>query len=259
MQEGIRAASRMTDSQGGQVWLLDGQRLVRKATFGFPESTRGLLLSPGEGLVGKCFSSTKPVSSEDLCADPKVRYPEIAASENTRSCAAVPLLLLTSTIGVLAMMRPEVRPFDEEDIKVLTRYADDLVRALHHVTYFPQLTPTYIQQIHNSAESLRDLSSKTRLNVRAVDLPPGMQKETMDGIIRAMEDADSPLSRSEIAAISGFTPVTVGFYVSFLEAMDRIQVTLVYGKMGRPTHLYRLVGKNEGDYRRLIFRNTNQK
>ncbi|MFJ6743964.1 response regulator [Streptomyces sp. NPDC091279] len=69
-------------------------------------------------------------------------------------------------------------------------------------------------------------------------LPSGHSEPTTDLICRVLHRAPHPLSAHEVAAETGLSRSTAQRYLRHLEQAGRLLLTLKYGDIGRPEHLY---------------------
>jgi len=82
--------------------------------------------------VSEIFLSEKPVLIEDQDFDSSLHYPEKARSEGIASILSVPLKLNKAILGVLRIYSSEIRSFDDEEMALLTKFADQGARALEN-------------------------------------------------------------------------------------------------------------------------------
>lgn len=92
-----------------------------------------------------------------------------------------------------------------------------------------------------------DLIARIRLHLRLAaaeqqlerrvpeeELPKGIQRQTLDAVVEALQEAGDFVSQQDLAELTGFAYQTVCRYVSHLEEVDLLDVQLTYGKLGRP-------------------------
>jgi len=91
-----------------------------------------VVVGQGPNLLGQAMGTKKPVVSEDAAED-QATSPEgrlLIGNQGFHGAAAVPLLANNSSIGVLAVMDKRKRLFTEEEISLLTAFADPAALAL---------------------------------------------------------------------------------------------------------------------------------
>jgi response regulator of citrate/malate metabolism len=70
-------------------------------------------------------------------------------------------------------------------------------------------------------------------------LPKGLSPATFALVARTLRDIDDDLSAEEVAARTGVSRVTSRRYLDRLARSGLVEVTMRYGKTGRPEHRYR--------------------
>jgi signal transduction histidine kinase len=93
----------------------------------------------GEGISGRAFSEARPVQSEDLSADPRVRYPAMALASGFRSMLSVPLREGARAVGAISVFRRDVYRFPTAEEQLLLALADQAAIALEHARLYTQL------------------------------------------------------------------------------------------------------------------------
>ncbi|MCH8799687.1 MAG: GAF domain-containing protein [Chloroflexi bacterium] len=136
----VNEAARLLRTSAAYLRLLQGDVLVPGAST---ESAAGLLarsveaqpaLPVGEGssLVGHVMATKKPWVSPDVIKEESL--PELTVSMakefDFHGFAAVPLLANNNSIGVLVVMDNQTRSFTEDEVSLLTAFADQASLAL---------------------------------------------------------------------------------------------------------------------------------
>ena len=139
-------AVRLCESNNGAIFKSDGEALHLAADYNTtPEFHAYQAFEPfrpgRESAVRRVALERRPVHIPDVLADPElVAYrSEPYRQEGMRSVLAVPLLKETSLIGAIAIYRKAVRPFSQEQIKLLETFADQAVIAIENVRLFQEL------------------------------------------------------------------------------------------------------------------------
>ena len=89
----------------------------------------------------------------DVKADPEYILVEAQRLGDFRTILAVPMLRESTPIGVLALMRSDVRPFTDKQIELVTTFADQAAIAIENVRLFESVEA----RTRELAASLEDL------------------------------------------------------------------------------------------------------
>ncbi|MGZ5115082.1 MAG: GAF domain-containing protein [Burkholderiales bacterium] len=117
----LRLAARTSCTDAFAAYLENGLELDRTTTS------------------GRAALEHKPVQVLDFQADPEVIVTPAHRAENVRTNLAVPLVLGDTLLGVIALWRHEVRSFSQEQIGLLSTFADQAVIAVENARLFRQL------------------------------------------------------------------------------------------------------------------------
>src|SRR5262247_2652913 len=137
-------AVRLCEAQNGAVFRFDGEffRAVvwnntSPALSAFVQNTP---IPPGrESALRRVGLDKRPVHIPDMLADPECIVPEPYREEGIRTNLAVPLLKENDLIGAIAIHRREVRPFTENQIRLLETFAHQAVIAIENIRLFQEL------------------------------------------------------------------------------------------------------------------------
>jgi GAF domain-containing protein len=130
--------------------------LVALASLDLPESlTHQIRIRVGEGIAGLAVQERRPMQSEDLLTDPRVRYPHLARGSGFRSVMAAPLRVGERAIGAISVFRREMRRFSTAEEELLLALADQAAIALEHARL-------YAEQERVVAERTRELDAQKR-------------------------------------------------------------------------------------------------
>src|SRR5262249_55513409 len=157
-------ALRLCEAQNGAVFRFDGEVFravawhnISPAMDAFVQSTP---IRPGrESALCRVGLVKRPVHILDMLADPECIVPEPYRKEGMRTNIAVPLLKDNDLIGAIAMHRGEVRPFTENQIRLLETFADQAVIAIENVRLFNELE----DRNHQLKESLEQQTATSEI------------------------------------------------------------------------------------------------
>ena len=140
----VRTAARLCDASDVIIRRVDGEAL-RVATHIGPVPILQDAAPIRRGTFGgRAVLERRTIHVHDaLEAQALAEYPESgpmrSGSASYRSILAVPLLRDNTAIGVIAMRRPEARPFSDQQIKLLETFAAQAVIAIENVRLFKEL------------------------------------------------------------------------------------------------------------------------
>jgi two-component system NtrC family sensor kinase len=130
--------------------------LVSIASLDLPPSmVRRIRVREGEGISGLAVSERRPVQSEDLLRDPRVKYPDLPRRSGLRSMLAAPLRVGDQAIGAISVFRRDVHRFSADEQELLLALADQAAIALEHARL-------YTEQEQRVAERTRELDAQKR-------------------------------------------------------------------------------------------------
>jgi len=81
------------------------------------------------------------------------------------------------------------------------------------------------------------------------ELPKGLNRPTLDLVLRQLSARPDPQSAQDIADATGISRGTARRYLEYLERQGRLTLEPRYGTTGRPENRYRLVGSSTVRYR----------
>jgi GAF domain-containing protein len=105
----------------------------------FMESVRDMPVRPERGtLIGRILLEGKVVHLPDVLADPEYSL-ELQRRGGFRTMLGVPLLREGKPIGMLGLSRSQVRPFTDNQTKLLSTFADQAVIAIENARLFDEI------------------------------------------------------------------------------------------------------------------------
>ncbi len=163
----LKSATRLCEAHLGILNLREGDRVRTVAQRGakpaFAKSVfeRGAF-QPGS-LLRRMFADGRPVHVPDIKQTPgyRARQPNafnIVKLGGARTFLAVPLLKEGRVIGGITIYRPEVRPFTQKQIALVSTFADQAVIAIENVRLFSE-TKEALERQTATAEILKVISS----------------------------------------------------------------------------------------------------
>lgn len=160
--------------------LLDrpGEHLELEVARGVPEEiVRQVRFRPGEGLAGRLLFDGNPLKGINLQQDPRASQRALAHHYGWQSFMAVALHLHRQPIGVWFLIRRRRQPFTENELALLSTFADYASMAVER----SWLLDTIVREKHES-EAVVQASASGIMVVdsagRVVDLNPALERLT---------------------------------------------------------------------------------
>jgi len=173
----VENATRLCDADKGFIFRLDGDvyrlAVAQGTTPEYVEFIRNHPIRPGQDtLVGRTALERRTVHIPDVLEDPEYRWPESQQRGRFRTMLGVPMLRESSPIGVIAIWREEVDPFSDNQIDLVTTFADQAVIAVENVRLFTELQA-------RTAELTRSVDELTALGEVSRALSSTLNLETV--------------------------------------------------------------------------------
>ncbi len=139
-------------ADGSRVWLLvDGQ--LRAMTSYGPSYTASahaeVLPLRRTSIAGRSILERRSIHIEDVLSVIETEYPDVREIQKRigfRTALNVPLLREDEALGVISLLRDEVRPFDPAEIALVETFADQAVIAIQNVRLFNETKEALEQQ-----------------------------------------------------------------------------------------------------------------
>lgn len=165
------------DAEVAILRLLDrpGEHLELELARGVPdEVVRQVRFRPGEGLAGRVLMDGKPLRGLNLQRDPRASQQRLARRYNWQAFAAVAIHLHQQPIGVWFLIRHHRQPFADEEISLLSSFADYASLAIER----SWLLHTIVREKHESELAIQASASGILIvdsRGRVVDMNPALE------------------------------------------------------------------------------------
>jgi len=176
-----------------RLFLLEEETQLLHCTIGVGvpiELEQDAVVSLGEGLSGRVAAARLPLAVSDMRKDERLRYPEYAQRHGRVSFLGLPVVHHDRLFGVLVFNTPEPREYGQNEIVLLTGFAQFAAAALHHaqVHEAAQLELKERQhaeaavrqreaQYRSLAENLPDTMARFDRNLRCIYVNQQMEAE----------------------------------------------------------------------------------
>jgi GAF domain-containing protein len=155
----VESAARLCEADMAVVTRQRGDAYFRAGSYGFPSEfmdyVKDIPIKPERATItGRTLLEGKVTHVHDVHADPDYFFPEAQRlSGDPRTILGVPLLREGKPVGVLALLRKNVRSFTDKQIELVTTFADQAVIAIENVRLFDEVQ----QRTRELSQSLHEL------------------------------------------------------------------------------------------------------
>jgi two-component system, NtrC family, sensor kinase len=158
------SAARLCEAEIANIWRPEDAVYRLAASYGVSRRHKEYLenkayletvtIEPGRGtIVGRTLLDGKTVHVHDVQADPDYKLTGVIALGGYRTTLGVPLLREGLPVGVIFLARTKVAPFNQQQIDLVTTFADQAVIAIENVRLFDEVQA----RTRELAKSLDDL------------------------------------------------------------------------------------------------------
>src|SRR5262245_53975348 len=219
----VATAQRLCRAERASIWRLEGGTFRAVAHHGTPEELVESLYSARRPLsrgsmIGRATLARRAVQVEDVVTDPElVAGHAFSRAGNIHTVLAVPLLLKGNPIGVIALARTRVAPFDDKQVALVEAFADQAVIAIENSPLF-EAEQESKRELQESLEYQTAISEVLGVISRSqFDLQPVLQS-VVDTAARLCEADKAAVRRRQGDAF----PIAAGFGFS-AEQFDYFQ------------------------------------
>ncbi len=158
LQTLVESAGRLCEADKALITRERNGAFYRTEAYGFStefmDYIKDVPIEPERGsAAGRSLLEGQVVHIPDVEADPEYTWLAAQKLGHWRTILAVPMLRETTPIGVLILMRQEVRPFTDKQIELVTTFADQAAIAIENVRLFDSVEA----RTRELAKSLEDL------------------------------------------------------------------------------------------------------
>jgi signal transduction histidine kinase len=197
----VDSAARLCEADHALLFRRDGDVCYLAANRGrspqFEEyfERHPILIDRGS-LSGRTVLEGKVVHIPDAQTDPEYTMTELIQLDPFRTMLGVPLVREGSPIGVITLTRATVRPFTEQQIKLVTTFSDQAVIAIENVRLFDEIQDKSRQLTEASqhkSQFLANMSHELRTPLNAIIGVTEMLREDAEELNQDLEPLDRVL------------------------------------------------------------------
>ena len=199
----VQSAARLCEADMSAIVRLKGAAYEHAASYGLApelhEYMQNLRLERGRGTVaGRVALEGQVVQIVDIESDSDYVLVDAMRRAGTRTILGVPLLREGIPIGVMVLMRRQVRPFTDKQIELMQTFADQAVIAIENVRLFDEIQDKSRQleeASQHKSQFLANMSHELRTPLNAIlgytelmaDGAYGEPSEEMLGVLKRLE------------------------------------------------------------------------
>ena len=159
----VKSVHRLCEVEMAGILRPKGEFFQYAASSGYsPDFVQFMETHPirlGRGtVVGRTLLESQPVHVPDVLHDPEYTFGDAQKVGNFRSMLGVPLLCAGTVIGVIVLMRKEIRPFNNKQIELVRTFANHAVVAMENARLLSE-TREALEQQTATAEVLRVINT----------------------------------------------------------------------------------------------------
>jgi signal transduction histidine kinase len=151
-------------------------RSVASRRPGMPGADMPAIIPPQQvgqtrSIMGRAYRERRTVHVADIATDPSVAGSPAVAAIGARTALGVPLLRGDQVLGVIVLVRIEVRPFSDREIELVESFARQAAIAIENVRLFKEIQQQSAQlEVANrhKSEFLANMSHELRTPLNAI-------------------------------------------------------------------------------------------
>jgi GAF domain-containing protein/CheY-like chemotaxis protein len=185
----IQSAARLCGAPHGLIFRFDGTSARAVAAFnnvpGFKELWAENPILPNRGTAtGRAIVERRAVHIPDVLADPEYNPPKGSLRQaqklgQYRTTLVVPMLREGSPLGTITLWKTKVEPFTDNQIELVTTFADQAVIAIENVRLFDEVQ-TRTEELSEALEQ----QTATSEVLRVISSSPGELAPVFDSILQ---------------------------------------------------------------------------
>ncbi len=237
----VELAARLCNAEMANIWRSKEGSYHLAASYGIASKSKEWLenkkyletvaIKPGRGtIVGRTLLEAKTVHVDDIQADPEYNLAGLLLIGDYRTTLGVPLLREGTPIGVLFLTRTRVDPFTQQQIELVTTFADQAVIAIENVRLFDEVQA----QKRELSESLERQTATSEV-LSVISRSPGELKPVFQAMLEnATRICEAKFGNLFLREGDLFCAVVVHGQPAYVEYWQRAPVIAMRDHPGSP-------------------------
>jgi signal transduction histidine kinase/DNA-binding response OmpR family regulator len=220
LQTLVESTARLCQADQATITRQIAGKFVRAEAYGFSSEfmdyVRDVPVESQRGTIhGRALLDGKIIHIPDVLADPDYTWEQAQRLGGFRTILGVPMLREGLPIGVLSLMRSEVRPFTDKQIELATTFADQAAIAIENVRLFENEATA-----RANAEAARDAAEKARAEAAVARADVERTRDLAEQARREAEAAN--LAKSTfLATVSHEIRTPMNGVLGMIEVLER--------------------------------------
>jgi signal transduction histidine kinase/DNA-binding response OmpR family regulator len=220
LQTLVESAARLCDADKASIIRDRDGAFYRAEAYGFSREyldyVQHLPIKPDRGSAsGRALLEGRVIHIADATADPEYTLTDVQRLGGYRTVLSVPMLREDVPIGVLAVLRTDVRPFTDKQIELVTTLADHAAIAIENVRLFEEEATA-----RSAAETARDAAERARAEAAAARADVERTRDVAEDARREAEAANQAKS-TFLATVSHEIRTPMNGVLGMIEVLER--------------------------------------
>jgi signal transduction histidine kinase/CheY-like chemotaxis protein len=220
LQTLVESAARLCDADKASIIRKRDRAFYRAEAYGFSREyldyVQHLPIETDRGSAsGRALLEGRVIHIADATADPEYTLADVQRLGGYRTVLSVPMFREGVPIGVLAVLRTDVRPFTDKQIELITTLADQAAIAIENVRLFEKEATA-----RATAEAARDAAERARAEAAAARADVERTRDVAEQARREAEAANQAKS-TFLATMSHEIRTPMNGVLGMIEVLER--------------------------------------